>query len=127
MFGMGMGELLIVLVLALIVFGPQKLPELAAQLGKAIRQFRKVTQDLTSQLEIDEDVKQPLRELRAALRDEPAPPIYRPIVDQPATLAPAEEPPPLSHDTLKTEVDPQLKVDPPLSVPPPIPPQKGKN
>ncbi len=64
MFGLGMGELLVILALALIVLGPKKLPDVATSLGKAIRGFRKATQDLGDQLEVDETVKQPLRELK---------------------------------------------------------------
>src|SRR3954469_20255973 len=78
MFGLGMGELLVILALALIVLGPKKLPDLATSLGKAIRSFRKATHDLTDQLEIDDEVKQPLRELKAALRDEPSPMVAPP-------------------------------------------------
>src|SRR5260370_17176743 len=73
MFGLGMGELVVILAIALIFLGPKRLPDVATSLGKAIRSFRKATRDLTSQLEIDEDVKAPLRELQSALRDEPSP------------------------------------------------------
>jgi sec-independent protein translocase protein TatA len=41
MFGLGSSELIIILVVALIVFGPGKLPELGGALGKGIRDFRK--------------------------------------------------------------------------------------
>jgi TatA/E family protein of Tat protein translocase len=85
MFGLGMGELLVILALALIVLGPKKLPDLATTLGKAIRSFRKATQELGDQLEVDETVKQPLRELKAALRDEP--PAHRLATHQPAAPA----------------------------------------
>jgi sec-independent protein translocase protein TatB len=51
MFGLGMGEILIILVLALILLGPQKLPDAAKQLGKGLREFRKATDDLKSQFE----------------------------------------------------------------------------
>jgi TatA/E family protein of Tat protein translocase len=68
-----MGELLVILVIALLVLGPKKLPDVATTLGKAIRQFRKATQDLTDQLQVDDEVKRPLQELKAALRDEPEP------------------------------------------------------
>lgn len=40
MFGLGAGEILVVLVLALIFIGPKKLPELAKNLGKGIRDFQ---------------------------------------------------------------------------------------
>jgi len=73
MFGLGMGELLVILALALLFLGPKRLPDLASTLGKAIRSFRRATSDLQDQLEVDDSVKQPLRELKAALRDEPPP------------------------------------------------------
>jgi Tat protein translocase TatB subunit len=73
MFGLGMGELLVILALALLFLGPKRLPDLASTLGKAIRSFRRATSDLQEQLEVDDSVKQPLRELKAALRDEPPP------------------------------------------------------
>src|SRR6185503_1424421 len=73
MFGLGMGELLVILVIALLFLGPKKLPDVASTLGKAIRSFRKATQDLQDQLQVDDEVKRPLQELKAALRDEPAP------------------------------------------------------
>ncbi len=74
MFGLGMGELIVILAIALIFLGPKRLPDVATSLGKAIRSFRKATRDLTDQLEIDDEVKAPLRELQSALRDEPPPP-----------------------------------------------------
>jgi TatA/E family protein of Tat protein translocase len=104
MFGLGMGELLVILVIALLFLGPKKLPEVASSLGKAIRSFRKATSDLTDQLEIDDSVKAPIRELKAALRDEPAPhqlAVQKPIAaaqsqpkDPPKSDAPKAPPPP---------------------------------
>ncbi len=41
MFGLGIQELLIILVIALVIFGPSKLPQIGAGLGKAIRDFKK--------------------------------------------------------------------------------------
>ena len=40
MFGLGIPELIVILVLALLVFGPRKLPELGTFLGKSLRDFR---------------------------------------------------------------------------------------
>jgi sec-independent protein translocase protein TatB len=51
MFGLGMGEIAIILVLALILLGPQKLPDAAKQLGKGLREFKKATDDLKHQFE----------------------------------------------------------------------------
>lgn len=49
-FNMGPGELIFILVLALLIFGPRRLPELARDLGKAISEFRRASEQLTSQM-----------------------------------------------------------------------------
>ncbi|MFN8063003.1 MAG: TatA/E family twin arginine-targeting protein translocase [Vicinamibacterales bacterium] len=52
MFGsIGMPELVIILVLALIIFGPRKLPELGKSLGKSIGEFKRASNELRSSLE----------------------------------------------------------------------------
>jgi len=50
-FGLGFGEILIILVLALILLGPTRLPDAAKQLGKSLREFKKATDDLKNQFE----------------------------------------------------------------------------
>ena len=45
MFNLGFPELMVILVIALIVFGPGKLPDLGSSLGKAIRGFKKAMSD----------------------------------------------------------------------------------
>ena len=45
MFNIGLPELLIIAAIALIVFGPNKLPELARAFGRAMREFRKATEE----------------------------------------------------------------------------------
>jgi len=45
MFGLGMPELILILIIALVVFGPSKLPEMGASVGKAIREFRNATRE----------------------------------------------------------------------------------
>jgi sec-independent protein translocase protein TatB len=51
MFGLGVPEILLIMVVALIVFGPRKLPEIGRTLGKALGEFRKATDDLKSTIE----------------------------------------------------------------------------
>lgn len=50
MFGLGLGEILIIAVFALIFIGPKKLPELARSLGKGIREFQNASKDLKEQI-----------------------------------------------------------------------------
>lgn len=53
MFGrIGMGELLLILGIVLLVFGPSKLPALARSMGQAVSQFRKGTEEFTKELEL---------------------------------------------------------------------------
>ena len=87
MFGLGPTELLVILAVALLVLGPKRLPDVAAGLGKAIREFRRATRDLQSQIETDESVSRPIQEIRAALRDEPLP---APTLAPPAAAVHAE-------------------------------------
>lgn len=64
--GMGWQEIMIILVGALIIFGPNRLPEVAGQLGKAIRDLRKMTSDLTGELERTAGVS----DIRKVVQDE---------------------------------------------------------
>jgi len=70
MFGsIGMPELIIILVIALIIFGPRKLPELGRSLGRSIGEFKKASNELRSTLE--EEIRiEDQRDKRAAIRAE---------------------------------------------------------
>jgi TatA/E family protein of Tat protein translocase len=51
MFGLGAMEILIILVIAFMLFGPKELPEMGKQLGKAIKGFKETTDDLRQSVE----------------------------------------------------------------------------
>ncbi len=63
--GMGPMELLLIVVLALIVFGPAKLPEIMGQVGKAINDFRRATSELSD--EFNRTIQAELQETRAVV------------------------------------------------------------
>lgn len=54
MFGFHAWDLLIVLLIALIIFGPRKLPEIGGAVGKSIREFKKATNEIVDQVKAPE-------------------------------------------------------------------------
>lgn len=61
----GMPELIIIFVIALIVFGPRKLPELGRSLGKAISEFKRATNELQSTLDREVEAERPAQPLES--------------------------------------------------------------
>lgn len=143
LFGLSPGELILIGLVAMIVLGPEKLPEVAASVGKWIREFRRATEELTSQF-ADEN---PFTEIQKALSldellsptvislapDNPPPtPVAAPVIETPTTVVA----PVISQPTVPEKVksyhffgapnhpglDPEWIVGAPIraEVPPPV-------
>lgn len=70
LFGMGTMEILVIAVVALIIFGPGRLPEIGAQAGRAVRDFRKATTNLTAEFQDSiNDVQATVGEMKDTVRE----------------------------------------------------------
>jgi TatA/E family protein of Tat protein translocase len=58
MFGIGMPEMLVILALALIIIGPKKLPDLAKSLGRAMREFKRATNEFKETIQLDSEISE---------------------------------------------------------------------
>ena len=70
MFGIGLPELIVIAVIALIVVGPKKLPDLAKSLGKGLSEFRRAADDVTENIKETlkpEDVKKEVNDFKDSL------------------------------------------------------------
>jgi TatA/E family protein of Tat protein translocase len=107
---LGPAEILVIFVIALLVFGPQRLPEIGRQVGRGVREVRKFQQSLRSDLDdaLAEDV---------AERAEPAPTL--PPLPDATPAAPAAEAGDVTADVEVAMPDPDPQTPPP---PPPVPP-----
>lgn len=74
MFGLGAGEILIILVLAFLLFGPKQLPEVGRQVGKAVKGLKETADDLRKSVEpevnlIQQEVKMVEQDFEASMKD----------------------------------------------------------
>ena len=74
MFGLGAMEILIILVLAFLLFGPKELPEIGKQVGKAVRGFKETADDLRQSVEpeinmIQQEVKMAEQDFTSSVKD----------------------------------------------------------
>ena len=89
MFGIGVPELILILVIGLVVFGPGKLPEVGRAVGKSIREFKKATTAVTEELEAAPE--KPRREAKAIRSAPSCPSRVRP--PSPSTRMPPSKAP----------------------------------
>jgi TatA/E family protein of Tat protein translocase len=90
---LGVPELIVIFIVALIVFGPRKLPELGRSLGKSLAEFKRASNELRSTL--DEEIKN--EERKTAVLTPPAVTPSSPAAAEPAAPAAAS---PLADDTV---------------------------
>ena len=94
MFGIGMPELLVIAVIALLVVGPKKLPDIAKALGKGLSEFRKVTEEATDTIKETlktDEIKKDMNDLKDSL-----------LADTEEKNAPVAPAAPVDKDTPKT-------------------------
>jgi TatA/E family protein of Tat protein translocase len=74
MFGLGAGEILIILIVAFLLFGPKQLPEIGRQVGKAVKGFKETADDLRKSVEpevnlIQQEVKMVEQDFQASMKE----------------------------------------------------------
>jgi len=128
-----MGEITVILLLALIFLGPKKLPEMASGLGRMIRQLRKITSDVKNEIVLDDAIRKPFEELRDAVtlhpdelkrRDNIKQAIEEARIRLEAEAAGANAPPANPDENGDAAPDPAAMAEgpDPATPPPPIPP-----
>jgi sec-independent protein translocase protein TatB len=103
MFGMGGSEIVVILIVALLFLGPEKLPSAAKQISKGIRDIKKQSRSLQQQIENDDQIGGAIRDLKSALRGEEIPAKPKQVKAKKPKSLPAGEnsilPPPTEPET----------------------------
>lgn len=107
-FGIGLPEMAVIMVLALLVFGPKKLPEIGRSMGKAIRGFQDASKDFEAEFKREaEQIEQAVKAPMEATLETPSQPSLAPASDTDAIAEPA-----LNVDTAIAEAEPTKEAAP---------------
>ena len=113
---LGPAEILVILVVALLVFGPNKMPEIGRQVARGVREFRRVQQHLTSELQSVVSDLDPTAPGPASSGGDPVPTLPpRDITDTSAADAPAAA---VSPESATPEPAPSAQAATPSPMPP---------
>src|SRR5688572_26752687 len=104
MFDIGLQEMLVIGVLALLVFGPSKLPELGRMFGRAMREFRRASDEFRSTVETNLHIND--------LDATPVPVATTPAVEEPRVAELPSETQPLAPESASVAVDGEVSAEP---------------
>jgi TatA/E family protein of Tat protein translocase len=116
---LGFSEIALIVIIALVVFGPKKLPELSRTLGKALGEFRRATGDLRSAMEDEmRELERHTKELeqksqQALSTGDENPPVYDPDMDTRTIGFAAAAPANSAESAPASASDPNPEVKPP--------------
>jgi sec-independent protein translocase protein TatB len=120
MFGMGGTEIIVILIVALLFLGPDKLPDAARKISQGIRDIKKQTRVLQRTIEDDEHIGGAIRDLRSALRGEEEPirppKPAKPSLPEPSSAHAALAAAVHAHDGVPDEHNLAGSADPPAQV-----------
>jgi sec-independent protein translocase protein TatB len=108
--GMSFGDSIFIFVLALLIFGPKKLPEIARQVGKALNEFKRASNEFKAQIQSEIDQLEVQEKVQEKKKKE----------EEQKILPPAEPPPGAVHSSLyspRPEASPSAEVSPEPPVP----------
>jgi TatA/E family protein of Tat protein translocase len=109
-------ELVIILVIALLILGPGRLPDVGSALGKSLREFRKASSDIQDAVKIDTS---PLPPDQAAATTPAAPPAaVAPVAAAPLAAAPAPAEAPAATAPTTAPIPAPVAADAPVAAPP---------
>ncbi len=121
MFDIGLSEILLILVIALVVLGPDKLPKLAADIGRWVGRARSMARQLSAQLEqevrLDEAVRAQRRDAEAQAGPAQASPAATPVSPVPSTPLPTTTAP---DDTSAPPLGAVAQIPPPVNPAPTV-------